>query len=146
MGQPERDPNEQSDEPAEREQAGDREKDRRAHIILDDLKSARLEKLELRPGVIQRIVEQLLDRFTDRAVRFLRRLLGGLQHQSSSSSSLERPALRTRATTKPTTAAAASEMPGLSRTKLRVSSISSSGSFSAIAFATFSMVPAARRA
>jgi hypothetical protein len=54
--------------------------------------------------------------------------------------------LTSRATTKPTTAAPARAMPGELRTKLRVSSISSSGSFSAIVLATFSIAPAARRA
>ena len=60
--------------------------------------------------------------------------------------SLARPLLKSRATTKPMTAAPASAMPGEFRTKVRVSSISSSGSFSAIVLAAFSIAPAARRA
>src|SRR5205085_10316388 len=98
-------------------------------------------------GIRLALLDELMDELTDGAFGRLRARIDRLQHQSSSSSALlPSPLLTRRATTKPTTAAPARAMPGEFRTKLRVSSISSSGSFSAIVLATFSMAPAARRA
>src|SRR5206468_4009073 len=94
------------------------------------------------------VLDQLVNELADRPFRRRRSGINRLQHQASSPSLwlAVTPVLSSRATTKPTTAAPASAMPGLLRTKLRVSSISSSGSLDAIWLATFSIDPAARRA
>src|SRR5205085_10520497 len=105
-----------------------------------------LDQADLGARISLALVDELADQLTHGTFRSGQARIDRLQHQSSSSSSLARPLLTSRATTKPTTAAPASAMPGLLRTKLRVSSINSSGSLVAILFATFSIAPAARRA
>src|SRR6185295_15277141 len=120
----------------------------------------RLDQPDLGPRVGLAVLDQLVNEFADRTIRVVRhrlRLVRRLQHaslrlvraQASSSSlsrSLERPVFSSRASAKPTIAAPATAMPGLLRTKLRVSSISSSGFFEAMLFAVFSIAEAARRA
>ena len=111
----------------------------------------RLGEADLGAGIGLAVLDELVDELADRTFR-----RGGGSGDPPASASVAvvfvvavvraRPLFSSRATTKPTTAAPASATPGLLRTKLRVSSISSSGSFSAMVLAAFSIAPAARRA